>query len=85
MSKTVVPKFLMRLPSIFFLLGVSFLNVFAQSAAGDKQVLDQILQRAKQTHSDSVLIIRDGKPRRCSKREWVKLTAITLMAISDNF
>ena len=46
---------------MFLLLGVSFLTVFAQSGAGDKQVLDKILARAKATHSTSVLIIKDGK------------------------
>lgn len=50
-----------RLPYIFFLLGASFFNVFAQSGATEKSVLDKILQRAKETHSNSVLIIKDGK------------------------
>ena len=51
----------LRLHSIFFLLGVSFLNVFAQPGVRDKEVLDKIFQRAKQTHSNSVLVIKDGK------------------------
>ena len=51
----------LRWSSLFFLLGVYFLNAFAQSRAGDKQVLDTLLQRAKQTHSSSVLVIKDGK------------------------
>ena len=51
----------LRLPSFLFLLGLSFLNVFAQSKAGDNLVLDKILQRAKQTHSNAVLVIKDGK------------------------
>ena len=44
------------LAAIFLLLGVP---VFAQT--GDQQILDRILQRAKETHSSSVLVIRDGK------------------------
>ena len=46
------------LHSIFFVLLLS-LNVPAQSAS--KELLHKILQRAKQTHSNSVLIIKDGK------------------------
>ena len=49
-----------RLHSILVLLGVFFLNVFAPRSV-DADVLDKILQRAKETHSNSVLVIKDGK------------------------
>ena len=51
----------LRLPFIFFLSCISFLNVSAQSESVNQKVLDKILQRAKETHSSSVLIIKDGK------------------------
>jgi CubicO group peptidase (beta-lactamase class C family) len=51
----------LRLPFIFSLLCGSFLNVFPQSETVNQKVLDKILQRAKETHSSSVLIIKDGK------------------------
>jgi CubicO group peptidase (beta-lactamase class C family) len=50
-----------RLQSMFFLLVVCRLTVVGQSSAGDKHVLDKILQRAEQTHSSSMLVIKDGK------------------------
>ena len=46
------------LHAIFFVLLVH-LSVFAQ--AGTSDLLEKILQRAKQSHSNTVLIIKDGK------------------------
>jgi CubicO group peptidase (beta-lactamase class C family) len=76
----------MKLPLLFLLLGVSFLNVFAQSAADDKQVLDKILERAKQTHSSSVLIIKDGKTageyRTGNRNDKIQLMSCTKSIVS---
>ena len=51
----------LSLPSILSLLFLYYSNVIAQSTTSDKQILDRILQRAQQTHSNSVLVIKDRK------------------------
>ncbi len=51
----------LKLTSIVFLICVFAFESFAQTGAVNQTILDKILQRAKETHSSSVLIIKDGK------------------------
>lgn len=51
----------LKLTSIVFLICVFAFEYFAQTGAINQTLLDKILQRAKETHSSSVLIIKDGK------------------------
>ncbi len=51
----------LKLTSIVFLICVFAFESFAQTGAVNQTLLDKILQRAKETHSSSVLIIKDGK------------------------
>jgi len=76
----------LRLHFIFFLFSVSFLNVFAQSSAADKPALDKILLRAKETHSISLLIVKDGKIvgeyYAGDKNEKIQLMSVTKSIVS---
>lgn len=74
----------LKLQILLLLLGVSVVNVFAQTV--DRKILDKILQRAKETHSSSDLIVKDGKAigeyHAGEKNEKIQLMSCTKSIVS---
>lgn len=58
-----ITEIIMKLKIYLFLLLITVFsnNVFAQAASFNQAILDKILLRAKETNSDSVLIMQNGK------------------------